>query len=238
MIFEANALSVRMGRRFLLHPCTFSLAPGEWKAIVGPNGAGKSTMLKAIAGLMPREGKLFLYGRQVSDDPIDFRRNIGVLFHERLLYRELTARENLDFVARLWGIPNREKEISTWLETVGLTPFAEEKVGRFSQGMTQRLALARALLPGPRLLLLDEPLASVDAEGETAIINLFAQAKQKGIAALWVTHRYEKAWALVDEIIEIDKGHIVGQTRTETFDRHSWKPRHAAHAGTGVTSSK
>lgn len=223
-MFRASGLSVRIGRRFLLQPTDLSVHSGEWKAIVGPNGAGKSTMMKAIAGLMPREGELYWEQTNVADDLVGFRRNVGILLHERALYRGLTAYENLHLAATLWHVSDKKKAIDRWLDIVGLTAFADEKVGHFSQGMTQRLALAKTLLVRPKMLLLDEPLASIDGTGERMMTSLFQRIKADGIAALWVTHRYEKAWPVVDEVIELNRGRVVGRTLTKDVPVDEWVP--------------
>lgn len=225
-LLATRALSVRFGRRTVLYPTDFEVAAGEWKAIIGPNGAGKSTLLKAIAGLAPYTGEVRWRGRSVKADSAGFRRELGVFLHEPMLYGALTARENLLLYGKLYGVRLSEKELLHCLDEVGLGLFAHELVGRFSKGMTQRLALARALLHAPRLLLLDEPLSGIDAKGEGDVLDLFERAKKEGVAAIWVTHHWEKAWPVADEVVELYKGEVVGSTRTATQSAQGWRPRH------------
>lgn len=223
-LLEVKGLEVQASGRTILFPTDLTLEAGEWKAVIGPNGAGKSTLLKAIATLMPAKGVVRYRGASIDEKPLMYRRDLGVLLHESLLYKELTARENLVFYARLYGVENAEQAVRRQLEAVGLSAYAHEPVGRFSRGMTQRLALARALLHGPRLLLLDEPLSGLDARAEQAILDTFRRAKDAGIAALWVTHRWRQAWRLVDEIVEVRQGRISAVTRTAEADPECWEP--------------
>lgn len=223
-LLEARGLEVHANGRTILFPTDLTLGAGEWKAVIGPNGAGKSTLLKAIATLSPSKGVIRYRGRLILERPLDYRRELGVLLHEPLLYKELTARENLVFYARLYGLARPDEAAWRQLEAVGLAAYAHELVGRFSRGMTQRLALARAMVHGPKLLLLDEPLSGLDARGEASILQLFRRAKEQGIAALWVTHRWRRAWEIVDEIVEVERGRIGGVTRTAGIDPEGWRP--------------
>lgn len=226
-LLTVRSLAVDAGRRRLVHSIDFELEAGEWKALVGPNGAGKTTLLKAVAGLVPFEGEVLIRGAKVASDPVGFRRQIGVVMHEPLVYREMSAYENLLFYARLYGLDRPGERAAEGLAAVGLGPYRHEAVGRFSRGMLQRLAVARALLHEPSLLLLDEPLSGVDAAGEKELLALFRSAKERGAAALWVTHRWERAWALVDELLELQAGRLVRATRTAGEAREAWRPLHA-----------
>lgn len=223
-LLAVSGLSVRVGGRTILEPIDLTLGAGEWKAIVGPNGAGKSTLLKAVAALVPHGGAVVYRGRRISDDPLTYRAELGVLLHEPMLYDELTALENLVYYARLYGLKDPRVAAREKLELVGLALYAHEPVGRFSRGMVQRLALARALLHEPKLLLLDEPLTGIDAKGESLVLRLFRQAKERGAAALWVTHRWQKAWEIVDEVVEMQRGRIVSATPTRGRRADEWIP--------------
>lgn len=223
-LLKVEGLEVKANGRTILFPTDLTLGEGEWKAVIGPNGAGKSTLLKAVATLMPARGTIRFRGKPISESPLDYRRELGVLLHESLLYKELTARENLVFYARLYGVDRPEEAARRQLEAVGLEVYSHEPVARFSRGMTQRLALARAMLHGPKLMLLDEPLSGLDARGESAILDLFRRAKQEGIAALWVTHHWRRAWEVVDEIVEVRQGRISSITPSAEADPEVWEP--------------
>lgn len=225
-LLEAKALTVEAGRRRLVREADFRLASGEWKALVGPNGAGKTTLLKACATLMTYRGELRYQGRPVGVAGKAYRAALGVVLHESLLFRELTAKENLIFYAKLYGV--RIVTVEEQLERVGLGPFAHEYVKHFSRGMEQRLSLARALLHRPRLLLLDEPLAGLDDEGAEQILAFFGQAREDGVAALWVTHRWDRAWNHVDEVLQMQQGGICARVSTADAAGETWRPHHAA----------
>jgi ABC-type multidrug transport system ATPase subunit len=150
-------LERRFGRKRVIHGLDLDVAAGESLLVTGPNGSGKSTLLALCAGLLaPTRGEL-----EVAAE----RGRIGYLAHEPLLYRELTALENLDLFGRLYRVPERRERIGMLLERFGLWDARGERVGSFSRGMVQRLALCRTVLHAPDLLLLDEPYAGLDEAG-------------------------------------------------------------------------
>ena len=153
----ARALSKRYGTKRVLDRLDLDVPAGGFMLVTGPNGSGKTTLLRLVAGLAaPSGGSL-----EVAAD----RARIGYVAHEPLVYRELTALENLDLYGRLYRVPERRERIGMLLERFGLWAVRREPVSSFSRGMQQRLALCRALLHEPDLLLLDEPFSSLDDEG-------------------------------------------------------------------------
>jgi heme exporter protein A len=156
-MIRAAGLEKRYGRRRVLAGVDVELSAGGFLVVTGPNGSGKTTLLRLLAGLVaPSRGTL-----EVDVD----RGRIGFLAHEPLVYRELSGLENLDLFGRLYGIPERRERIGMVLERFGLWQARNERVGAYSRGMTQRLALCRALLHAPDLLILDEPHTGLDAQG-------------------------------------------------------------------------
>jgi heme exporter protein A len=156
-VIRARGLGRDFGAKRVLRGLDFEVARGDFLVVTGPNGAGKSTLLSLCAGLLaPTSGEL-----EVDAE----RAEIGYLAHEPLVYLELTALENLDLYGRLYRIPERRERIGMLLERFGLWEVRHERAGSFSRGMAQRLALCRALLHEPRLLLLDEPYAGLDDAG-------------------------------------------------------------------------
>ncbi len=156
-MIRARGLERRFGDKRVIRHLDLDVAGGDFLAVTGPNGSGKSTLLALLAGLLsPTGGEL-----EVAFE----RHEIGYLAHEPLVYRELTALENLDLFGRLYRLPERRERIGMLLERFGLWDARHEQVGTFSRGMAQRLALCRMLLHEPRLLLLDEPYAGLDAAG-------------------------------------------------------------------------
>jgi heme ABC exporter ATP-binding subunit CcmA len=156
-VIRARGLSRRFGAKRALAPLDLDVEPGELVVVTGPNGAGKTTLLRLVAGLLaPSAGTI--------DVGIE-RSRLGFLAHEPLVYRELTALENLDLFGRLYRVPERRERIGMLLERFGLWDARHETVRAFSRGMQQRLALCRTLLHEPELLLLDEPYNALDAAG-------------------------------------------------------------------------
>ena len=156
-MIRASGLSRRFGAKRALERVDFEVPRGGFLVVTGPNGAGKTTLLRLVAGLLvPTAGKL-----EVDAD----RSRLGFVAHEPLVYRELTALENLDLYGRLYRVPERRERIGMLLERFGLWSVRSERAGSYSRGMMQRLALCRALLHDPDLLVLDEPFNALDAEG-------------------------------------------------------------------------
>jgi ABC-type multidrug transport system ATPase subunit len=160
-VIRVRELEKRYGRRRVLDGISFDLDRGAFLVVKGANGSGKTTLLRILAGLVaPTRGSV-----AVGTD----RSRIGLLAHEPLVYRELTALENLDLFGRLYRIPERRERIGMLLERFGLWDARNERVAAYSRGMTQRLALCRALLHEPDLLVLDEPFSALDDAGATLV---------------------------------------------------------------------
>ncbi|MBA2767292.1 MAG: heme ABC exporter ATP-binding protein CcmA [Solirubrobacterales bacterium] len=161
LALELRGLGRRYGERPALQDVTLDLQAGRTLVVFGPNGAGKTTLLRVLAGLLrPHAGDVRVLGARLPDEGWRARGRVGLLTHEPLLYRELSARENLRFHARLHGVaPGRVDEA---LEAVALRVRADDPIAELSRGMVQRAAVARAVLHDPALLLLDEPLANLD----------------------------------------------------------------------------
>jgi heme exporter protein A len=166
-VIRAQGLEKRYGRKRVLDGVSFEMNRGGFLVVTGPNGSGKTTLLRILAGLVtPTRGTLEL--------ELD-RSRIGWLAHDSLLYRELTALENLNLFGRLYRVPERRERIGMLLERFGLWDARGERVGSYSRGMLQRLALCRTLLHEPELLVLDEPFSALDADGATLLDRELAE---------------------------------------------------------------
>jgi heme ABC exporter ATP-binding subunit CcmA len=182
-VISARDLSKRYGDKRVLERLTFELERGGFLVVTGPNGAGKTTLLRLCAGLaVPTAGTL-----EVEPD----RAAIGFLAHEPLVYRELTALENLDLYGRLYHVPERRERIGMLLERFGLWEARRERAGQLSRGQLQRLALCRALLHRPELLILDEPFAGLDADGAQLLDRELAAMRERR-TILVATHDPER----------------------------------------------
>jgi len=167
-VIRARGLGRRFGTKRVLRDLDLEVPTGGFLLVTGANGSGKSTLLALIAGLLaPTEGEV---------DVELPRERIGYLAHEPLVYRELTALENLDLYGRLYHVPERRETIGALLERFGLWEARHQRVGSYSRGMQQRLALCRVLLHGPELLLLDEPYSGLDASAQTLVDDVLAES--------------------------------------------------------------
>ena len=186
---------------------------GEVFGILGPNGAGKTTTMRMLATLLePTSGTATVLGHDLVSGARDIRRRMGaVLSGERSLYWKLTARENLEYFAALYHVPPAEtrRRIDDILEVVHLTDRADDYVEKFSTGMRQRLVLARALLPAPALLLLDEPTVGLDPQAARDLRERIVQLRAEGRTVLLTTHYMEEADQLCDRIAIVDHGRVV-----------------------------
>jgi ABC-2 type transport system ATP-binding protein len=186
---------------------------GEIFGVLGPNGAGKTTTMKMLATLLePTYGTARILGLDVVTQAREVRRRMGaVLTDGRSLYWKLTARENLEYFAALYHVPPREQRarIAGALEAVHLADRSDDYVERFSTGMRQRLVLARALLPDPELLLLDEPTVGLDPQASRDLRDRVRDLKRQGRTVLLTTHYMEEADQLCDQIAIVDHGRVV-----------------------------
>lgn len=194
-------LQFKTGLISILKNITFDLTGGEAVALLGPNGSGKSTLLKCLAGLLPHNGKIEVFGTAARNDPLR-KRKLGYLGHETFLYSKLSAKENLAFYSELYEI---EKDLDVVLEEYRLPAASDQLVETFSRGMKQRLALARTLLPSPELLLLDEPFTGLDQQGSRWLEEKILE--QKGaVTILMATHELERACEIADKMIILKGG--------------------------------
>ncbi|HEU4978850.1 MAG TPA: ABC transporter ATP-binding protein [Solirubrobacteraceae bacterium] len=174
---ELDGLTRRYGERVALDRLTLDVPAGATVVVFGPNGAGKTTLLRVLATLLrPHGGGARILGHAIPDEGWAVRGRIGLLGHEPLLYRDLTARENLGYHARLHRIPDAQRRIDGLLERVGLSGRGEDRVHTYSRGMVQRLAVCRAVLHEPEVLLLDEPRANLDPAAAELVEPLIGAA--------------------------------------------------------------
>ncbi|MGE5589283.1 MAG: heme ABC exporter ATP-binding protein CcmA [Bacillota bacterium] len=219
---EARHLAKRYGERDVLEDVSFSLHRGQCLALFGPNGAGKSTLLKLVAMLIrPSDGELYFDGRRVGDDQDAWRSRIGVLSHQSFVYDALSARENLIFYGQLYGLAQPAERADQLLSQVGLELFAGDPVRTFSRGMVQRLAIARALLHNPDLLLLDEPYTGLDQKAVAMLDEVMDQARSAGVTVFLISHDFAQGLRAADRAAILHRGRLRylsdGPVRPEEF---------------------
>ena len=195
-VLVARDVVRRFGYRPVLSGVSFELAAGEALMLVGPNGAGKTTLLRVLAGLL-----------QASGGKIERRGNVGMVAHYSMLYDALTARENLRFFGRLYGAAAVAR-VDGLLELMGLAAVGDERVGAFSRGMTQRLAIARALLSEPEILLLDEPLTGLDDASLVKVLEVLSELRARDRALLIASHQLAELMGVVTTVGVLARGRL------------------------------
>ena len=204
-------LARHYGRRKALSQVNFTCGAGDIIGLLGPNGAGKSTLLNILATLIsPSRGRVEYGDRTAAEGGAEIRGRIGMLGHELFLYPELTARENLVFFAQLYGLPDVRAVAQASLARAGLADRGDDLVSGFSRGMRQRVALERALLHEPRLVLLDEPFTGLDQASTAALVARLRERQQAGCILVMATHDLDVADGLLSRAIYLKNGRLVG----------------------------
>jgi len=207
---DAQRIARRFGARWCLRGVSLQVRPGEVVGLAGANGSGKTTFLRVLSTLLkPNAGAARVYGHDVTRAADDVRRHVGFLAHTAGLYDDLTALENLRFAAEMLGRSPESLEAS--LDRVGLARVANDRVRGFSAGMQRRLALARLMLMHPRLLLLDEPYANLDAAGIDIMNAVITEVRNAGGAALLVLHELAPAAGMLDRVLTLVDGRIAAE---------------------------
>jgi ABC-2 type transport system ATP-binding protein len=199
-----------------LEELSLSVAEGGVVGLVGPNGAGKTSLIEVVCGLLrPQHGEARVFGLDVRREGLAVRRQIGLVAQETALYEEVSAWRNLRFAAELYGVRRADRRIGELLELVGLSERAQDPVRTYSGGMQRRLALVRALLHEPRLLILDEPTLGVDVEARHQIWTHLRGVRLQGRTVLLSTNYMDEAEALCDRVVMLRSGRIVADDTPE-----------------------
>ncbi len=203
-------LSRHYGRRKALARVSFTCEAGQIVGLLGPNGAGKSTLLAILGTLLaPSEGEVRYGSRQAHEGGSRLRERIGMLGHDLFLYPELTAHENLVFFGRMYGLTDAPQRATRALERAGLAERAHDAVSGFSRGMRQRVALERALLHQPRLLLLDEPFTGLDQASAAALVGRLRDEQSRGVLTILATHDLDVVDGLLTSEMFLRNGRLV-----------------------------
>jgi ABC-2 type transport system ATP-binding protein len=190
----------------------FTIRKGEIFSLLGPNGAGKTTTINMIAGLFPPDaGDVLLLGYSITKEPLKAKAKLGVVPQEVALYDDLSARENLNFWGKMYGLrgSNLSKRVDEVLKTIDLTKRQKGKIGKFSGGMKRRVNVGVALLHLPEVIIMDEPTVGIDPQSRRHILNKVLDLKKQGTTILYTTHYMEEAQELSDHIAIMDHGKII-----------------------------
>ena len=213
-VIKLNGVVKQFGRFAALRGVNAEFAAGKFYVILGDNGAGKTTLLRALAGLAsPTRGNVLILG----ENPREACREIGYMAHPSLLYDEMSGMENLRYFARLYGISDDER-CAQAIRSVRLDPELVRPVGQYSQGMRQRMSLARAILHDPKILLLDEPFSNVDVHSAGEMVGLLKSMRDAGKTIFVVTHQAALLGGVADEFVWMQAGQIVNRTSSLVSD--------------------
>lgn len=208
-VLEATAVTHFFGLTPVLYALDFSIGSGRAAAIIGRNGSGKSTLIRLFAGLLvPTRGIIRVFGDLSPRFSAPTRRRLGVMTHQSLVYPNLTARENLEFYARLYSVRDPSQTAIRLLDRVALLDQAAKRARELSRGMLQRLSLARAMVADPDLILCDEPLASLDADSVALAASILIDALNRGCALVITAHDRMSIAGIELEHWELDGGNL------------------------------
>lgn len=208
-MITVKKLVKRFGLKTVLRGVDFDVQPGEFVALLGPNGAGKTTFLRILASLSrPSLGEVNIAGYKLPSQAAQVRARLGVVSHLPLLYGDLTADENLRFYARMYNIPDYELRVSEVLEMVGLDARRRDLVRTFSRGMQQRLAIGRAVLHDPDVVLFDEPYTGLDQDASSMLDDVLRTVAAKGRTVVMTSHDLARAEDLATRFDILSRGVI------------------------------
>ncbi len=226
-IIQLQNISRSFGSNCAINSISFSVEAGEVFGLLGPNGSGKTTLVRLLNGvLIPTSGKATLFGRDVTVDGAYIRARTGVLTETPSLYERFTAKKNLSFFGRFYGIPDAELtgRVNKILALLNLADRADEPVGGFSKGMKQRLAIARALIHDPQIVFLDEPTSGLDPESSRQVDGIIRElASDKGKTIFLCTHNLNEAQHLCSRVAMINKGKILALGSIHELTERLWK---------------
>ena len=219
-VVTVDKITRRFGRRAALAGVSFALEPRECLAIFGPNGAGKTTLLKIVAGLLvPSSGS-------VSPSGLTARAAVGLISHQTMLYPELTALENVEFAARLYGVPDPRAASLASLDALGVRDRADTFVRQLSRGLQQRVSIARSFVHQPSIVLLDEPFTGLDVQGASVLADTLMRLKEAGAALILVTHNIDEGLALATWAAVLNEGRFVSYDRRQGIDPVAYATRY------------
>jgi heme exporter protein A len=208
-MIQVRKLVKRFGLKTVLNGLDFQVAEGEFVALLGPNGAGKTTFLRILASLSrPSFGELLVAGYRLPSQAAAVRSRLGVVSHQPLLYGDLTAEENLGFYARMYHLSSPAQRIQEVLDLVGLASRRRDLVRTFSRGMQQRLAIGRAVLHNPDVMLFDEPHTGLDQDASTMLDNVLREVAARGRTVVMTSHDLARVAGLASRFDVLSRGKI------------------------------
>jgi len=219
-VIQIDELSMRFEARSVLKNIDLRVPAGQALCLCGANGAGKSTMMRIISGLLyPTAGQVRIKGIDIKDNPQAAKPLMGVISHKSMLYPELTVEENLSFAARLYGVKDIRGRVEQLLEEVKLSGYRFDKTSILSRGMLQRLAISRALVHNPMILLADEPFTGLDLPSSRHLVAVLHKFRAEGGAIIMTTHETHFGLECCERMVVLDKAKLIFDAPTEQIDR-------------------
>ncbi|MFC1922820.1 heme ABC exporter ATP-binding protein CcmA [Chloroflexota bacterium] len=219
IMIKVRKLIKRFGLKTVLRGLDFHVEQGEFVALLGPNGAGKTTFLRILASLSrPSMGGVSIAGYRLPDQASAVRRRLGVVSHLPLLYGDLTAQENLRFYGRMYGVRDLNQRVAEVLELVGLTARRRDLVRTFSRGMQQRLAIGRAVLHDPDVMLFDEPHTGLDQDASAMLDKVLREVAARGRTVVMTSHDLARAADLASRFDILSRGVVAASVRRDEID--------------------
>ena len=234
LALEVKDLTRTFGSRKALDGVSFDIPEGAFLSVFGPNGAGKTTLVKVLTTLTaPSKGTAKIVGLDVVEDAVELRERIGLISHNPLLYPDLSAEENLEFFAQMYGVPDASARARELLESVELDHRRLDLVRNFSRGMLQRLSIARALLHRPEVLFLDEPYSGLDPHARDILDSLIAQIRAQHTFVM-ISHDLDKGLELCTHALILAKGRVVMFEPKGNIDHEQFASAYRQTVGMGV----
>ena len=232
MVINVKSVSKAFDTRGVLKDININVDTSQAVLICGINGAGKTTLLRIIAGLLqPDMGSVELCGYNIRKDPEKAKSQFGMISHKSMVYPELTVFENLSFFATLYGVKDSDNNITDLLQEVGLSSYKYDTAGILSRGLLQRLAIARAMVHRPALLLADEPFTGLDANACNHLIEVITEFTNNGGTIVMTTHDIDIGLQCCNRVVVLDKSNLIFDARTSDIDKARFSKDYVSYAG-------
>ncbi|MCE2456938.1 MAG: heme ABC exporter ATP-binding protein CcmA [Dehalococcoidia bacterium] len=229
---QIRGVTKSFGRTPVLKSIDLDVPQGTVLSLLGPNGSGKTTLIRVLSTLTkPDAGEVRIGGAGIGRQSARLRRLIGVVGHDPLLYDDLTARENLRFVCRIFDLDRIDERVHSVSDRMGMAPDLDRKIGAMSHGMKKRFSIARALLHDPHVLLLDEPETGLDQEALSLLDSVIASRSESGRTVIMTTHNLERAVALGDRMAILASGRVAYDETIDAVDPDASRHAYIQHVG-------
>lgn len=231
-VINVRSVSKAFDTRDVLKDINIEIKTAQAVLVCGINGAGKSTLLRIIAGLLqPDKGSIELSGYNIRKDPEKAKSKFGMISHKSMVYPELTIFENLSFFSTLYGVKDSDTHITDLLKNVGLSSYRYDKAGILSRGLLQRLAIARALVHQPTLLLADEPFTGLDSEASRHLITVLNEFKNNRGTIVMTTHDIDIGLKCCNRVLVLNNSNVIFDDMTDNIDKADFSKDYLSYAG-------